>query len=190
MNWLDIVLALILVASILSSFRKGLSREVIGLVSVCAGILMGCWFYGVAASYLAPLLSSRTAANFVGFLIVFCAVLIFGAVVSGLVGKFLNLTGLSFIDHLLGLGFGALRGVLIGVALITGIMAFSPEGRPPRSVVESRVSPYVVSGARVVSAMAPHELNEGFLKSYEQVKSAWSQATHMADERKPEKAMR
>ena len=178
MNWLDIVLALILVASILSSFRKGLSREVIGLVSVCAGILMGCWFYGVAAAYLTPMLSSRTAANFVGFLIVFCAVLILGAVVSGLVGKFLSLTGLSFIDHLLGLGFGALRGVLIGVALITGIMAFSPEGRPPRSVVESRVSPYVVGGARVVAALAPHELKEGFLRSYEQVKSAWSQATH------------
>ena len=32
MNWLDIVLLLILVASVATSFRKGFSREIIGLV--------------------------------------------------------------------------------------------------------------------------------------------------------------
>ena len=71
MNWLDIVLAVILLASVLSSFRKGLSREVISLVSVCLALLLGIWLYGSAAVYLLPYLRLRQTANFAGFAVVF-----------------------------------------------------------------------------------------------------------------------
>jgi membrane protein required for colicin V production len=177
MNWLDLVLGLILLASILSSFRKGLSREIIGLVSVCLGILLGIWFYGSAAAYLLPHLTSRTAANFAGFALVFCGVLLAGHLIGWVAGRFLNVTGLSFFDHALGAGFGILRGLLTGVALITGIMAFSQGDQPPDSVLHSRMAPYVVGGARVVAAMAPHEIREGFRKSYARVRSVWSQSS-------------
>jgi membrane protein required for colicin V production len=175
MNWLDIVLAIILLASVLSSFRKGLSREVIGLVSVCLALLLGIWLYGSAAGYLLPYLRSRQTANFAGFAIVFCGVLLVGSGLSLIVGKILRISGLSFIDHLFGLAFGLVRGLLIGVALITGIMAFSPGDQPPREVVQSRMAPYMLEGSRVVAAMAPHELKEGFRKSYARVQSEWAQ---------------
>ena len=45
MNWLDLVLLLIVAASVYMSFRKGLSREIIGLVSVVLALLLGIWFY-------------------------------------------------------------------------------------------------------------------------------------------------
>jgi hypothetical protein len=54
-----------------------------------------------------------------------------------------------------------LRGVLIAVAIIMGVMAFSKDGAPPRAIEESRVAPYVSQAARVFAAMAPHELKEG-----------------------------
>jgi len=173
MNWLDVVLALILVASVITSFRKGLSREVISLAAVCVALILGIWLYGLAGSYLLPYLSSRGAANFAGFAIVFCAVLLVGGVVSLVVGRFLKITGLSFFDHVLGAGFGILRGILIGVALVTAIMAFATGDRPPASVIHSRLAPYVVGASRVVAAMAPHEVKEGFRKTYDRVKSAW-----------------
>jgi membrane protein required for colicin V production len=103
-------------------------------------------------------------------------VLLAGALVSALVGRFLKITGLSIFDHLLGAGFGLARGALIAVAVIMGLMAFSPAGHPPSSVVESRTAPYVVDAARVVASMAPHEVREGFRKTYAQVKSAWDKA--------------
>jgi membrane protein required for colicin V production len=176
MNWLDVVLLLILVVSVFLSFRKGLSREVIGLVSVIAALLLGLWLYGWVGSYIAPYLSSRGAANFAGFLVVFCAVLLTGALVSFVVGKFLKVTGLSIFDHALGAAFGLARGIVIGVALIVGLMAFAQGDQPPNSVVRSRVAPYVIDGGRVCAAMAPHELKEGFRKRYTQVKSAWGKA--------------
>jgi len=173
MNWLDIVLLLIVGASMLTSFRKGLSREIIGLVAVVLALLLGSWFYGTVGALFEPHLSSPSAAHFAGFVIVFAGVLLVGAFVSAIVGKFLKVTGLSIVDHILGALFGLARGVLIAVALVMGIMAFSTSGDPPSSVVHSQAAPYVVDAAKVIVSMAPHELREGFRKSYAQVKSAW-----------------
>jgi len=176
MNWLDVVVLAILAVSVALSFRKGLTREVIGLASVVLAILLGIWFYGTAGSFLVPYLSSRALANFAGFLLVFCAVMLVGHLVSYIVGKFLKVTGLSIFDHLLGAVFGAVRGILIAVALIMAIMAFSQGDKPPASVVDSRTAPYVVDAARAFAALAPHELKDGFRKTYGEVKSAWEKA--------------
>ena len=176
MNWLDVVLGLILIASVVTSFRKGLSREVIGLVSVILALVLGIWSYGFVGGYLLPYLSSRAVANFAGFTIVFCGVMLLGSLVSFIVGKFLKITGLSIFDHALGAGFGIVRGVLVSVALVMGIMAFSQGEQPPESVVRSRTAPYVVDAARVVVAVAPFELKEGFRKTYARVKTAWEEA--------------
>jgi len=173
MNWLDAVLLFILAASIVTSFRKGFTREVIGLASVVVALILGIEFYGSAGSLLASYVSSPAAANFAGFFLVFFGVLLLGAVVSYVLGKFLRVTGLSIVDHALGAGFGAVRGILIAVALVMGIMAFSPSNRAPESVVESRTAPYVVDAARAVAAVAPNELREGFRKTYAEVKTIW-----------------
>src|SRR5947199_10408486 len=95
MNWLDIVLILILAASVVTSFRKGFSREIIGLVAVVLALLRGVWFYGTAGALFAPYLSSPAAAHLAGFGVVFAGVVLLGAVVSAIVGKFLRVTGLS-----------------------------------------------------------------------------------------------
>jgi membrane protein required for colicin V production len=176
MNWLDIVLLLVVAASVYMSFRKGLSREIIGLVSVVLALLLGIWFYGTAAAFIQPHVSSRTAANLGGFLLVFVAVLLLGHLVSYVVGKFLKVTGLSIVDHLLGAGFGVVRGALIGVALLMALMAFRDGDRPPPMVVNSRLAPYVAGAAQLFADVAPHELKEGFRKTYGEVKSAWRTA--------------
>ena len=176
MNWLDIVLAIILLASVVAGFRRGLSRQIIGLVSVVLALLLGIWFYGNIGYYLLPYASSRSLANAGGFAVVFCGVLLLGVLVSFVVGRFLKVTGLSVVDHLLGAGLGVLRGLVFAIAIIMGVMAFSRGDKPPETIVNSRLAPYVVDAARMFAAMAPHELKEGFRKTYAQVKAAWSDA--------------
>jgi membrane protein required for colicin V production len=176
MNWLDAILLVILVVSVLTSFRKGLSREVIGLVAVVAALIFGIWFYGSAGSLVLPYVSSRSVANIAGFFLVFFGVILLGSIVSHVVGRFLRVTGLSIVDHALGAGFGLVRGTLVAVALLMGIMAFSQGDRPPESVVNSRVAPYAVDAARFFVSMAPHELKDGYRKTYAQVKAAWQNA--------------
>ena len=176
MNWLDAVLVLILALSIFAGIRKGLSRQIVGLVAAIVAIVVGLWSYGLVGGILEPYLSSRRLANFLGFVVIFCGVMILGAIVGYLIHKFLKFTGLSFFDRVLGGGFGLLRGALIAAALVLGIMAFSAEGKPPQSVVQSRVAPYAVGAARIFASMAPHELREGFRKTYSEVKTIWSRS--------------
>jgi membrane protein required for colicin V production len=176
MNWLDIVLLLVLIGSVVTSFSTGLAREVVGLVSMIAALVLAIWFYGTAGAFLQPYVSSPGVANFCGFLMVFCAVLILGAIVGRLLRRMMKVVGLSFVDRLLGAGFGAVRGLLVSVALVLALLAFTPGKSPPNAVIHSRVAPYVIDAARVVSAVAPHELKDGFRKSYEQVKTIWGDA--------------
>jgi len=176
MNWLDFVLAIILVASGVAGFRRGFSRQIIGLISGVLALLLGIWFYGSVGFYLMPYASSRTLANAGGFAVVFCGVLLLGTLVSFVVGRFLRVTGLSIVDHFLGAGFGLLRGLLFAIAIVMGVMAFSRGDKPPDTIVNSRIAPYVVDAARMFAALAPHDLKEGFHKTYAQVKAAWSDA--------------
>jgi membrane protein required for colicin V production len=176
MNWLDVALGAVLAWSVFAGFRKGLTRVVIGLISVVIGMLLAIWFYGTAATFLLPYISSRPAASLAGFLLVFCGVILLGSIVSWIARKFLKATGLSLFDKLLGGGFGLLRGGLIGVVLVMGLMAFSAGDKPPSAVVGSRLAPYLMDGARAVVAVAPYDLKQGFRKTYGQVKTAWAAA--------------
>jgi membrane protein required for colicin V production len=176
MNWLDVVLALILLASGVAGLRRGFSRQIIGLITGVLALLLGIWFYGMVGYYLLPYASSRTIANAGGFMLVFAGVMVLGSMVSFAAGRVLKVTGLSVFDHMLGAGFGLLRGLLFAVAIVMGVMAFSRGDGPPEAIVHSQIAPYVVDAARVFASIAPHDLKEGFRKSYAQVKSAWSDA--------------
>jgi membrane protein required for colicin V production len=175
-NWLDAVLILLIAYSVWRSFAKGLTREVIGLLSVVVGIFAGTWFYGSVAVWFEPHVSSHAMAGFCGFLAVFLAVMLLGSLISFILSKFLKVTGLSFFDRVLGAGFGILRGVLMASALVMALLAFAPGAKantPPDSVANSRLAPLVVGAARVFAAAAPREIKDGFRRSYEQVESYW-----------------
>ncbi len=176
MNWLDVVLLLILLGSVVTSFSTGLAREVVGLVSMVAALVLAIWFYGSAGSFLQPYVSSPGVANFCGFLLVFLGVIVLGAIIGRVLSRLMKVAGLSFVDRLLGAGFGLVSGMLIAIAIVLALLAFTPGKAPPNAVVQSRVAPYVIDAARVVATVAPYELKDGFRKSYEQVKSIWGTA--------------
>jgi len=176
MNWLDIVLMVLILISVFMSFSRGFSREAFGLAATILGLLLGTWFYGSAGDFLLPYVSSKGVANFCGFLIVFFAVLLLGAIAGAVLAKVLKVAGLSWFDRLLGAGFGAMKGLLLGIALVMAMVAFTPGAKanaPPRSIVQSRLAPYMIEAASVVAAIAPYELKEGFHRTYDQVKKIW-----------------
>ena len=178
MNWLDGLLLVLLAFSVWRSVAKGLTREVIGLLSVVTGIFLATWLYSSAGEWIQPYVNSRGTANFCGFLAVFAGVLLLGSLAGLVLSKLLRVTGLSFFDRLLGAVFGIVRGVLVAAALVMAILAFAPgakAGTPPDAVAGSRLAPLVIGAARLFVAAAPREMKDGFRKSYEQVKSRWEE---------------
>jgi len=179
MNWLDVALVILLVGSVASAFSKGFVRESIGLAAAFIGLLCGAWFYRMPGEILRPYLASREAANLVGFLLIFVGVILLGWIISLLVGMVVKVVGLSWLDRLLGAAFGAARGVVVCVALITAIMAFAPGNdarTPPQSVVHSRLAPYLIDAANVLTMATPKELRDEFALRYEQIKRIWDDA--------------
>jgi membrane protein required for colicin V production len=179
MNWLDVALVILLVGSVASAFSKGFVRESIGLAAAFIGLLCGAWFYRMPADILRPYLSSREAANLCGFLLIFVGAILLGWLVSKLVGMVVKVVGLSWLDRLLGAAFGAARGVIVCVALITAIVAFAPGSdpkTPPQSVVNSRIAPYMLDAAHLLTMATPKELRDEFALRYEQIKRIWDDA--------------
>jgi membrane protein required for colicin V production len=174
MNWLDIVLLIILLVSMLLSARKGFSREIVGMAAAVLALVLGMWFYGLAGSFLQPYVSSARLANLIGFLLVVFAVMLLGGIVGWIVNRFLRTIGLSFFDRLLGAAFGLVRGMLVAIALLTAYMAFGPEvdsKTVSASVLHSRIAPYVLDASHLAVAIAPMELKSSFSKQYAQLKS-------------------
>src|SRR5436190_17026287 len=189
MNWLDIILILILAASVASSFARGFTRELIGLAASAAGLLCGAWFYRVAGAAVRPYVGSTEVANLCGFLLIFAAAILIGWILSVVAGMMMRVVGLSWLDRLLGAAFGVARGVIVCVALITALVAFAPgkdAKSPPQSVVRSRFAPYLIDASRAVTMAAPKELREEFARHYEQVKRIWEEALKRGLRRRPE----
>jgi membrane protein required for colicin V production len=174
-NWLDIVLFAVLLFSTVRSFRRGFSREIVGLAAAVFALVLAMWFYGLVGSYVAPYTGPGALANLAGFLLVVIAVMAFGAMVAYVVNGFLRTIGLSFFDRLLGAVFGFARGVLLAIALLTAYTAFGrgPEhDAEPAAVLHSRIAPWILEASRYFVAVAPMELKVSFRKHYADIRAA------------------
>jgi membrane protein required for colicin V production len=125
MNWVDYAVFGVILISALAGWGRGLIREVISLgVWIVAGVV--AWlFHAEVAELLVPYLSQpsvRLVAAFVGLVML---TLILGAVLGAILSALVNRAGLAGIDRILGLGFGAARGVVI-VAMAVYLAALTP----------------------------------------------------------------
>ncbi|MDX2154640.1 MAG: CvpA family protein [Bryobacteraceae bacterium] len=183
MNWLDVLLALILGASVFDGAVRGGARLGVSLVSAVAAVVFGLWFYGAAGSFFLEYVASASIAYLLGFVIVFCGTLIAGALVGWGLAKFFKWAGLGWLDRLLGATFGLVRGIVVGIALLLAFIAFAPKS-PPQSVVASHIAPYIIDAASVLSAIAPKELKDGFAANYERIKKAWADTIRQGNARR------
>ena len=172
-NWFDIVLIIIMLWSALTGFRAGLARVVVGFIATILGLLAGFWFYRLMAAKLIPWVKTVTAADILGFLIIFVGVLILGSLVSSLLSRLFNWIGLSWFNRFLGGIAGLLRGALVIAALVDVLVAFSPSPTPT-FLNNSRVLPYTTQISSWLVGLAPRELRDAFTEQMENLKQFWA----------------
>ncbi len=173
MNWLDIVIGVVLIASMLGAFRNGLSREVVRMAALMAGIVGGLWYYGPLSVLLQPYIDNRRLAEFAAFMIFLVGSLIAGGIVAWALGKLMGWTGLRWFDRLLGAAFGAVRGLLVSAVIVLGVIAFNPFPSSEERVADSRLAPFVLYAAQVVADLAPQSFEEDFSEGFDRVRTAW-----------------
>ena len=118
MEYVDYAIIGIVAISILVGAIRGFVEEAFSLAVWAAAFLVAFQYSGVLAIQLEShieLPSARTSLAFAGL---FLSVLLVGGLLTFLIGKLVEKTGLSGTDRLLGGAFGGIRGLILVLALM------------------------------------------------------------------------
>ena len=130
MAWIDIaIIALIVLSAILSLFR-GFVTEALALATWLVALWVSMTFYEELAGWLSQWISLVSAQKITAFALLFVCTLLLGAVINFLAGKLVTKTGLGGTDKMLGVVFGAARGVVI-VAILVLLAGLTPIPHDP-----------------------------------------------------------
>jgi len=166
-NWLDSLLASVVVLSVVAAAVKGFVRELISLASAVVALVIAALGYQRVARGFEDLTRSREVALAAGFLLLFLGTLMIGAILSAVSRRMVKAAGIQSVDRFLGGAFGLLRGLVIACVLLMALVAFEIK---PAAVQHSLLAPYIATGARVIALVMPRELKQEFQSGFEKFK--------------------
>jgi len=169
---LDLLLMVIIGGSVVFGFLAGFARAGVGFLAAVTGVLFGFWFYGIPAEWIRKYVSSSTFSNLAGFLVVFFACALVGGLIGKLLSKLFKWTGLSWLDRIMGAGFGLVRGGLAAVAFVAVLMAFTPKP-VPNWMTGSLLLPYAIDASNIIASLAPRALKNSVRETISEVRQAW-----------------
>jgi membrane protein required for colicin V production len=179
---LDLLLAVIVGGSVVFGFLAGFARAGVSFLAAILGVLFGFWFYGIPADFIHRYVGSQTFSNVAGFLVVFFVCVLMGALIGKLLAKLLKWTGLSWLDRMMGAGFGLVRGVVAAVAFVSILLAFTP--RPiPNWMTGSLLLPYAIDASNMVATLAPRALKNSVRETVSEMHQLWEDQVHKSQRR-------
>ncbi|MEM7255824.1 MAG: CvpA family protein [Pseudomonadota bacterium] len=155
-NTLDLIILAVIGFSSLISLYRGFSSEFLSLVTWIVALWLPFNYTEQFMAFLPASVESQSARWFISAGALFLGALIVGGVLSWLIRKVVGSATLGFTDKLLGLGLGAVRGLLI--LAIVAMLATSNPAIPKESWWnESRLLPFVLKVSNVIKSQLPSQ---------------------------------
>jgi len=133
MTWIDAVIGLVFLFFIVTAFQAGFIREVIGITSTVAGLILAGLFYDDIADTILSTIDNDVTANVIAFLIIFGGITIAGQLVAMLIHPAVVIMQLGIADQILGGAFGAVKALVIIWALLILMVTY------PRYDMDDRI---------------------------------------------------
>ncbi len=154
MNSVDILIAVILIASLVIGLKRGFVREVFSLSWIVA-LWVAYIYTPVSETHLIPYIETSSWRKFATFAIVFLVVYLGCWIISLLVKRLIPLNAVGGVDQLLGMLFGIVRGGVV-VAILILVAIFTNQTVEPWWD-ESLLEPYFRPIAELLRNLLPPE---------------------------------
>ena len=121
MNWLDVVLIVVIAATAYLGLRTGLISAAFTVVGVWVGIALAGRFSDDLGEHLTSSISNDTLVTVISYAFIFVAVVLAARLAGAAVRKAVGLFTMGLADPIGGAVLGAVAGVILAGALVTGM---------------------------------------------------------------------
>jgi membrane protein required for colicin V production len=158
---MDIGVLLLIGGGAVLGLWRGFVMEVLSLFAWAAAIFALKLLHAPATHLLVHVVKSESGAAVLAFALVFGLVFFCGKLVAGSLGRRTRTSVLGSVDRLLGLGFGALKGLLIATVLFLALnlgydTIYSKASPRPEFMRASRTYPLLNASGRAVVDWVQH----------------------------------
>ena len=142
MNFIDIVILILLVWSLIRGFRNGLFIEVASVAALIIGIWGSIHFSGYTARKLLEMFDMQGEyIGLISFVVTFISIVVLVHFLARVIDKLMKAVALGFIVRILGMAFAVIKVVLI-LSIFFVILETADQKRrilPQKSIEESRL---------------------------------------------------
>jgi|SRR5579871_2669536 len=157
LTFVDFLVILILIVSIVFAMWRGFISEVLSILAWALAAFAALYFGPYAVDVLRHVFSSWWLAWLVGYAAMFLVVLIPISFASFRISERVRESAVGPIDRTFGVLFGAVRGLVIVGGLYLVFLHLVPLHEQPASVREARLFPLIRSSAAVLNALVPRQ---------------------------------
>ena len=155
MNWLDYVILVILVISVLGGLATGLIKAVLSLAGLIVGIILAGRFYPVLAGPISSLLTEGVA-KVVAFIIILAVVGAIAVILGNILTKVVSGALLGWLNRLLGGVLGLIMGgITVAAFLAIWVKFLGIAG----AISDSSLASFLLDKFPVVLALLPEEFD-------------------------------
>jgi membrane protein required for colicin V production len=155
MAFVDLVIVIIVAASVLGGLAQGFFRSVCTLLGLFVGWSVASRNYERLASAFMPTVHDRAIIDLVTFVLILLLIMALFGVIGALLAKAFRSIGLGCLDGIAGAIFGFFQGVFLVTVGILIVAAFYPD---EQWLAEARLPRYFLGACHVSTNVTPSDL--------------------------------